>query len=94
MNFAAAEQYWETPPCDRPGARYDRVAWRQEQLRERAATAAERQQAKEALRALRRLPLALKQEVIAHYERELTRFDTLLGAAPDPVRDKEDENGK
>ena len=94
MNFAAVEQYWETPPCDRPGARYDRAAWRQEQLRERAETAAEQQTATEALRALRYLPLALKQAVIAHYERELDRFDALLGAAPGPIGDKEDENGK
>lgn len=30
MSFAYAAQYDETQPCDRPGARYDRAAWRQD----------------------------------------------------------------
>lgn len=28
MSFESTAQYYETQPCDRPGAKYDRKAWR------------------------------------------------------------------
>lgn len=79
MGFAYMEQYHGTQPCDQPGAKYDRAAWRQEQLNERAELAEEWENIEYEIRELRHLPLALKQQIIDHYEGELRRYDALLG---------------
>lgn len=79
MGFVYTEQYYGTQPCDRLGTKYDRAAWRQEQLNGRAEVADEWENIECEIRELRRLPLAIKQQIIDHYKGELRRYDALLG---------------
>lgn len=79
MSFAYAEQYHGTQPCDRPGAKYDRKAEKQELIDRSAKVAAEYDYVKSVRKdELHYMQADAWECVKRNYEDELLRIERLL----------------
>lgn len=75
MSFESTAQYYETQPCDRPGAKHDQTKARQDLLDERANIQDEMQDAANMLEFAGYLPNDIKKRVEQFYKDELARID-------------------